>query len=551
MHSSQYPYGDWVLTGLAIYMLVLLAVGWYASRKVHDSSDFLVAGRRLGVFLGTGALVATWFGAGSAMGASGNAYIFGNQGVIFDPWGAGLCLIIVGLVFGRLLRRGRYVSLVDLYQSRYGRGMGLLSGISMIIAEMGWTGAMLVGFGTIIHFFTGIALGWGIGISTVVMVGYTLLGGMWAVTLTDTLQVTILVIGLAVILVTAVPQLGGWDHLVGLGGGASNMMQLPQWSWSPLGDDGFLGYTGLTGWLYWASAWMTIGFGSIPAQDLTQRVVTARSERITVVNCVLGGVLYILFGLIPVSLGMLYFQAHPGLSIQEASNSLLLILSAKFLTPITVTIFVAGLVAALMSSASGAVLAASSLIGYNGYRLVSRNPSDSTTLWLTRLAIPLFTGASLLLALEFKTIYHLMVISWTVLLVSLFASYVAAFFWRRANELGAVSGYVGGMAAWIAAYFWYLPITELANTNVAPGVEGVYFDWAMWDALYIASVWGLAGSIICLVGVSLATQRLNPPRPLVDNDGQPMSNSGWFGLGSFARGTNKATHSSRQAVPAQ
>lgn len=540
MNTNQYPHSDWILIALAIYMLAILAIGWYASRKVHNSSDYLVAGRRCGYFLGTGALIATWFGAGTAMGGAGNAYIFGNQGVIFDPWGAGLCLIIVGCVFGRLLRRARFITLADLYQSRYGKSMGGLAAISMIVAELGWTGAMLVGFGTIIHYFTGLPLGWGIGISTLVMVGYTLLGGMWAVTLTDSYQLLILFVGLIAMLVVAVPLLGGWGHLFASSGAQSNMMNLPHWTWLPAGKDGYLGYTGLTGWLYWAAAWMTIGLGSIPAQDLTQRVLTARDERTTVVNCIVGGVIYIIMGLIPVSLAMLYFQAHPDLSIQQASNELLLLMGAHYLSTGLLALFVCALVAALMSSASGAVLAAASLIGDNGYRLLTGRESGATTLKITRIAIPIVTGVSLLLALEFKTIYHLMVISWSVLLVSLFSSYVAAFFWRRANQAGAIAGYVGGFVTWVACYYWYLPITEAANTNVGHGVgTGVYFQWAMWDSLYISSVWGLIGSVACLVVVSLATQRIDAPKPLVDYDGRPMSNDGWFGPGSFIRGKGK------------
>ncbi|NNC23295.1 sodium:solute symporter family protein [Salinisphaera sp. USBA-960] len=522
-----------ILTVLAVYMLVILAIGWYASRKVHNSSDYVVAGRRLGFGLGTGALIATWFGAGTVMGGAGNAYIFGNQGVIFDPWGAGACLIIVGFFFGRLLRRGRYISLADLYTSRYGKGMGILSMVSMVIAEMGWTGAMLVGFGSIIHYFTGLSLAWGIGVSTVVMVTYTMKGGMWAVTLTDSLQLLVLFVGLIAMLIVGVPQLGGWSHLFGANGAQSNMMNFPHWSWLPHGTDGFMGYTGLTGWVYWVGAWITIGFGSIPAQNLTQRVLAARDERTTVGISIVGGVIYILMGLIPVSMAMLYFQSHPGLTIQEASNELLLLMASNYLTATLLALFVCALVAALMSSAAGAVLAASTLIGDNGYRLLTGKQSNESTLKITRYAIPVVTGVSLWLALDFKTIYHLMVIAWSILLVSLFASYVAAFFWWRANETGAIAGFIVGFATWIGCYYWYLPITSAANTDVGHGAgSGVYFQWAMWDALYIASVWGLVGSIVCLVVVSLATQRINKPKPLVDIDGNPMRKAGWFGISS-------------------
>lgn len=529
MNASHYPYGHWVLIGLAAYMLLMLGIGWYASRQVTNSSDFLVAGRRLGNFLGTGALFATWFGAGTAMGGAGNAYIFGNQGVIFDPWGAGLCLLLVGLFFARLMRRGRFVTLVDLYNSRYGLRMGALAGISMLAAEIGWVGAMLVGFGTIIEFFTGLPLAWGIGISTVIMVLYTLLGGMWAVTLTDTLQMIILIVGMLVMLITAVPQLGGWGNLLGSGDGVANLMDLQQWAFMPTRADGFMGYHGSMGWMYWAAAWMAVGLGSIAAPDLSQRVLAAKDEHTSVTNCLLACALYVTVGLAPVLLGMLYFQADPGLSIDDASNKLLLFMAAHFLNPVTITVFVAALVAALMSSAAGSVLASASIIGYNGLKLIKPDADEKTTLLATRIAIPVVTGGSLWLAVSFQTIYNLMVMSWTVLLVSLFASYAGALFWRRANQAGAIAAYVGGMAGWIGAYFYFLPATRAANTDVLASMPGVYQPWAMWDAVYIASVWGLAASVACLVLVSLATQRWNKPRLLVDIDGQPMREAGWFG----------------------
>ena len=514
---QQYEHGTAVLIGLSMYMLLMLGIGAYASKRVTSASDFLVAGRRLGNVLGTGALFATWFGAGTAMGGAGNAYIFGNQGVIFDPWGAALCLLLVGLFFAKIMRRGRFVTLVDLYISRYGKKMGVLAGISMLVAEIGWVGAMLVGFGTIIGFFTGLPLAWGIGISTVIMVAYTLLGGMWAVTLTDTLQMGLLIVGMLVILVSVVGHLGGWGQLFSAGPGLqTNMMDLSQWSFLPNARDGFLGYHGSMGWLYWLAAWMATGLGSIAAPDLSQRVLAAKDENTARNNCYAATALYVTIGLIPVLLGMLYYRANPDLTIAAASNKLLLLMAAQFLNPVTITVFVAALVAALMSSAAGSVLASASIVGYNGLKLVKPDANEKTTLLATRIAIPVVTGGALWLAVSFQTIYNLMITSWTVLLVSLFSSFTAALFWKRANQFGAIAAYVGGMAAWLFAYFQYLPATKVANTNVVPGQTGVYFDWAMWDAIYIASVWGLAGSVICLIVGSLASARICPPKPLVD-----------------------------------
>ena len=538
--SSKYEFGLWVIIGLVVYMACLLGIGWYASRKVDDESDFLVAGRRLGFFLSMGALVATWYGAGTTMGSAGNVYLFGIPGVLFDPFGAALCLVIVGLFFARLVRRGRFLTLVDLYGLRYGKHMAFAAGTAMVIAEMGWVGALLVGFGSVIEFFTGIPLGWGIGIATTVLVLYTYLGGMWALTLTDALQMSIIIISMIAMLLVALPLVGGWDAIL-VNSAENNYLGNNQWAFLPVSEAdanpefdnaGFNYYTGYMGWFYWLASLMAIGFGSIAAQDLTQRMLSARDEKTSVASCLSGGVLYLVLGMIPVILGMIAFQIYPDLSFAEIQNQVLLIMAAEHLPPIMTVLFVCGLVAALMSSAAAAILAASAIIGYNGMKGINPETSDASALKVTRILIPVVACVSLLLALRFETIYNLMVVSWSVLLVGLFASYSAAFFWKKANGLGALAAFIGGFGVWIFAYFQYLPTTMEANTDVVPGVEGVYFDWAMWDALYIASVWGLLASIISLVVVSLATQKIDRPSPLVDVDGQPLDSKGWFAFSS-------------------
>lgn len=536
--SGTYEYGTVVLIGLVVYMLILLAIGWWASRNVASETDFLVAGRRLGPVLSTGALVATWYGAGTTMGAAGTAYIFGNQGVLFDPYGAALCLIIVGLFFARMVRRGNYLTMVDLFGLRYGKHMGMAAAIAIIVAEMGWVGALLVGFGTIIHFFTGLSLGTGIALGTIVLVAYTYLGGMWALTLTDALQMTIIVVSMVVMLLVAVPLVGGWGAVFDTSA-ANNMLNINQWDFFPTSEAnadpeyqnaGFLYYKGHMGWFYWAAALMAIGFGSITAQDLAQRMLSARDEKTSVQSCLIAGVLYLVLGLIPVILGMIAFKLYPDLGFDDVRNKILLIMAAEHLPVIATVLFVCGLVAALMSSAAAAILAAASIIGYNGMTTYNPDVSDKTTLFVTRLFVPIVTAAALVLALRFETIYNLMVVAWSVLLVGLFAPYVAAFFWKGANGMGALAAFIGGFATWIFAYFQYLPYTMEANTDVVPGIEGVYHDWAMWDALYIASVWGLFGSIVCLVVFSKLTARINEPLPLVDINRKPLSTSGWFGL---------------------
>jgi SSS family solute:Na+ symporter len=527
--QGAYEHGGWILFGLAIYMVLMLLIGWYASKKIKGSTDFLVAGRRLGIFLCTGTLFATWFGSGTCMGGAGNAYLFGNQGVIFDPWGAGVCLLLTGFFFARLMRRGKYLTLVDLFHIRFGKGMGLCSSFSLLVAEMGWVGAQLVGFGTIIHYFSGLPLWVGIAISSILLVIYTYLGGMWAVTLTDVFQMIILTVGMVVILFMIVPLVGGWKEVFS-NDPSGNWLGINQWSFIPtpeaaadpdLGNAGFFYYTGYRGWFYWIAAWLAIGLGSIPAQDLMQRVLSAKDEKVASISSYLAGIGYIVVGMMPVIVGMCYFKLNPDLSIDDALNKILLLSAADYLPTVLVVLFVSALVAALMSSSDSAILASASIIGYNAYKLVKPDVTEDKTLKAMRIAVPVVTAISLILALYFQVIYNLMVVAWSLLLVSLFAPYAAAYWWKKANRIGALTAFFGGFAGWIIAYFIHLPATIEANTGILE--EGVvYWDWAMWDSLYIASVWGFIASIVCLVVFSLLTQKIDPPMPLLDIDGKPV-----------------------------
>jgi len=541
--KGTYQYGGWVLGFLLLYMVVMVFIGWWASRRVKGTADYVVAGRRLGLFLATGTMFATWFGAGPCMGGAGNAYIFGNQGVIFDPWGGAVCLILIGVVFGRLMRRGRYITVSDVFQLRYSNSMGMMSIITIAISEMGWLGAQLVAFGVIINVFTGLPLWIGIVISTVAVVVYTYLGGMWAVTLTDVFQMIIIVVGLAIMLSIVVPLAGGWSEVFN-NDPSGNWMELNQWSFGytsaknadpEIGNEGYLWYTGYHGWFYMIAAWISLGFGSIVAQDTQQRLLSSKNEKVSAWSSTIAGIGYATIGIMPIIAGMVYFKLNPDLGFEDALNKILIYMAIEHMpVPITI-IFVSAIVAALMSSADSAILAGASVLGYNAYKIIKPEVTAEQTLKVTRIIVPIITAISLVLALWFQVIYNLMVIAWSILLVSFMVPYFAAYFWKKANNIGAIASFIGGFAAWIIAYFIHLPVTIEANTGLTPQIPGVYWEWAMWDSLYIASVWGFIASCVLLVVFSLATQKKDVPKIICDVDGNPLDTKHWFIFSKYSK----------------
>ncbi|MFU8795256.1 MAG: sodium:solute symporter family transporter [Dethiobacteria bacterium] len=206
-------------------------------------------------------------------------------------------------------------------------------------------------------------------------------------------------------------------------------------------------------------------------------------------------------------------------------------MAIQFLPPVLVVIFVDGLVAALMSSSDSAILAASSIIGYNGMKYIKPGATPEEALKVTRAFVPVVAIGSLLLALYAETIYFLVVIAWSIILVGLFAPYAAGYFWKKCNEAGALVALIGGFASWIALIFYYF-YAETAAANVGIIEEGVvYTEWAIWDAIYIASVPAFIVSVVLLVVVSLTTAKINPAKPLADMEGKPMKLVNWLGWG--------------------
>ena len=187
-----------ITIGLGIYVLITLFVGLYAGRKVKNSADFIVAGRRLGVVLATGTLSATWFGGGIVIGAASAAYKGGFMAVIADPFGAALCLFLAGFFYVRTLRRMGLNTIAGFFESRFGRAAGLIAAICTVPTYVGWVASLMVAFGRVIQSITGLDPTLGICIGAFVVLVYTTAGGMWAVTLTDFIQVLVLVIGLVV-----------------------------------------------------------------------------------------------------------------------------------------------------------------------------------------------------------------------------------------------------------------------------------------------------------------------------------------------------------------
>jgi SSS family transporter len=480
-----------ILAGAILYVIVLMAVGFYASRNVRDSTDFIVAGRRLPLWLCVFTVFATWFGSGTLIGAAGAAYSKGIPGVLSNPIGSAICLFLAGLFYVRILRRMRLLTLPDLFRQRFGKWAEVLSAVCIIPAYVGWVASIFVAFGYVLHTIAGVDTTTAIVISAAVTLVYTFAGGMWAVSLTDFLQALIIITGLLILYPLVLGDVGGLSGLVAR---------------APPGHFSLLPDNHLKDWLWFLQALLVIGLGNIASQDLLQRAFSARDERVAQWSMYITTFLYITIAMIPVLLGIAGRVIMPDIADPEF---ILPLLGMKYLPPLAMAVFVGALFSALMSSADGGVLAPASIFGQNILKAFKQDMSERELLWSIRWAILGVGLFSLVTALYFQNVYTLMVKSFSILFVGLIIPMTAAIYWPRANNPGAVASILVGMGSWLTL--------EVAGTE--------------YPADLIAAGLGL----VTLVVVTLATERKVPARPLTDVDGHPLEYRERLGRLGFPR----------------
>lgn len=481
----------WTVTfGLLCYVLLTLGIGVYASRRVKGSQDFIVAGRRLGIVLATGTLAATWFGGGIVIGAASAAYQGGFLGVIADPFGAALCLILAGLFYVRMMRRMGLTTIAEFFTLRFGQSAGTVAALCTIPTYVGWVASLMVAFGRIIQTLTGFDATLAIIIGAAIVLIYTTAGGMWAVTLTDFIQVGVLIIGLLVLTPIILTDMGGWSVI---------RAQLP--------DEQFHLYPHTSEWMPWfhyARDWLVIGLGNLAGQDLIQRSLSSRDEKVAQNSAYLSAILYLTIGLIPVFLGIAATLVFPNL---EDPDMVMMKLGQTYLPTFGLAIFLGALVSALMSSADSALLAPASVIGSDLARHISPNISENSQLKILRLCIPLLGILALYLALSKNTIYSLMVDSWSVLLATLFVPLTAGIWWSKANRLGALWSMIVGGISWQV----FMRLTP----DLPADLLAVPFGF------------------ITLILISLLTGQTHPPVPLQDASGKALSYKDRLGILGF------------------
>lgn len=438
------------LLAIALYVLAQLAVGAWVARRIRTEEDYLVAGRRLGYGLATFTIFATWFGAETCIGAAGAIYESGLAGGSADPFGYGVCLLLLGALFAVPLWRRRLTTLADLFRQRFSTRVERVAVLLMVPTSLLWAAAQIRAFGQVISATSGIDVGVTITIAAGVVIVYTISGGLLADAITDLVQGVALIVGLVILFVVVMVS----------GGGTEAVTQIDPERLALFGG-------GEVPWYIVAEDWAIPVFGSVVAAELVARVIASRSPEVARTSCFAAGGIYLLVGLIPVTLGLIGVQYVPGL---EDPEQILPLLAQQYLPTALYAIFAGALLSAILSTVDSTLLVSASLVSHNILVPLRPGATEAQKVRMARGGVAVFGVLAYVMALHAEGVYSL------VEQASAFGSagivVIVAFglFTRLGGAASAMAALLAGVVLWVVgSYLLDLPFAYLAALGGAVG----------------------------------------------------------------------------------
>jgi Na+/proline symporter len=351
-------------------------------------------------------------------------------------------LILVGLFFAGKLYRMNLLTISDYYRERYGRSVEIFCSIIIMVSYLGWVSAQVTALGLVFNLLSGgvISMPWGMTIGVVSVLAYTLFGGMWSVAITDFMQMIILVVGLATLAVYAGDQAGGADKVIALAVSQDLFKFLPEPNMKDI--------------LFFLAAAITIMFGSIPQQDVFQRVMSANSLNAATKGPIIGGICYILFAFVPMFLvvsALIIMPEQAAQLIEEDPQKVLPTLVMTQMPFIMQVLFFGALLSAIKSCASATLLAPSVTFTENIWRQFFPHQGDKQSLLAMRVTVLVFSALVLLYAIQMQgsSIYEMVSGAYQVTLVGAFIPLLFGLYWAKATTQGAILSIAFGLSTWL------------------------------------------------------------------------------------------------------
>ncbi|AVO50073.1 sodium:solute symporter [Melaminivora suipulveris] len=425
------------------YLFVTILIGLWAARRVQNTADFAIAGRHLPMYMIITTTFATWFGSEIVLGVPAKFIKGGLNAVVEDPFGAGMCLILVGAFFAAKLYRMSLLTISDYYRERYGRTIEIVCSLIIMLSYLGWVSAQVTALGLVFNLLSGglISIPWGMAIGVGSILIYTLWGGMWSVAVTDFIQMIVLVVGLLVLSFFAADMAGGADKVLNLVTSRDMLRFWPEPTWHEM--------------VFFFGAAITMMLGSIPQQDVFQRVMSAKTEKAATHGTIIGGSAYILFAFVPMFLvasALIIMPEQTEALLGDDPQKVLPTLVMERMPVVMQVMFFGALLSAIKSCASATLLAPAVTFTENIWRQFRPTYiSDDENLRIMRISVFVFALAVLAYSIKMEgtPIFELVSGAYQVPLVGAFVPLVFGLYWKRANTQGAMCAVALGIGTWV------------------------------------------------------------------------------------------------------
>ncbi len=425
-----------------VYIMVSVAIGLLAAKRVHNVKDYAIAGRHLPLPVVIATVFATWFGAEVVFGVSATFVQEGFNGLAADPFGASMCLIIAGLFFSTKLYKLNIITLGDFYRMRYNRTVELLTTIAIVISYLGWVAAQITALGLIFNILTDGVVSQEVGmvIGIIIVLTYTTLGGMLSIAILDFVQMVVIIAGLLYIANIVAGMTGGVAPVVAQAEAAGKLDFFPK---------------NADIWVYitFIGGWMTMMLGSIPQQDVFQRITSAKSAKVALWGSLIGATIYFCVAFVPMFIAYAATIIDPaifGKLAEDDSQRVLPTLVLQHTPLLAQVIFFGAVISAIMSTSSATLLAPSVTFAENIVKDFIPGLTDKGMLRVMRLSLLGFALCVLIYAFNSeRSIFGMVESAYKVTLAGAFVPLVFGAFWKRATSQGALFAIVGGVGGWI------------------------------------------------------------------------------------------------------
>ncbi len=440
-----------ILLGVSLYILIQFALGLFVSRGSRDEQDFILAGRSLGPLLGLFTVFATWFGAESVIGAAGNIYANGFSGSSSDPFGYGLCLVVLGIVFAIPLWKRNYTTFGDFFRERYSNRVEKLFVLLVVPSSLFWAAAQVRAFGQVVSAISSVDVDIAIALAAILVTIYTMIGGMRATAITDLIQGLALMLGLMVLMIFIVDAAGGVT---------ASIQQLPLERIRLQPDES-------VGWLTIIEKWAVPVCGATLAAESISRILATRSSSTAAISATGAGLLYIVIGVIPLYIGLV----GPDLIAElDDPEQIVPRLAAQYLTPFFYVLFCGALVSAILSTVDSALLAAAALISHNIVVPLKPQLTATDKISITRISIAILGLLAFYLATTASGVHELI---WTAVsfgTAGVFVVGTLGLFTRLGGEYSAFAALIAGSAVWVAGEYVFESQTPYLFALIAAAI---------------------------------------------------------------------------------